>query len=400
MSKQQILVLNCGSSSIKSALFSAGGIQQRSWSGTIERIGLPESRFTAKAADSAILDEESYDFPDHVAALDFLLSRVEEMVPRDALWAVGHRVAHGGRDCDCPMVINPALETRLQKLIPLAPLHLPHNLAGVQAVRSHWSNLSQVACFDTAFHHTLPPVARLTGLPHEFESHGIRRYGFHGLSYEYILADLRQQEGADGVTGRLIVAHLGNGASMAAIKDGRSIETTMGFSGLGGLVMGTRSGDLDPGIVLYLGTELGMSFEAIEQLLYRQSGLLGVSGISRNMRDLLAHPEFPAAAEAVDLFCYRAAQHLAALTVPLRGLDRVVFTGGIGANAPEIRSRICAELSHLGLEIDFDRNHRQERNISGDASVVTVQAIPTDEESMIALHVYNFVTGIQGVANA
>lgn len=399
MSTKHILALNCGSSSLKSALFSVEGDPQRSWTGSIERIGLPEAGFTTRTADGAILDDERCDIPDHAAALDRLLSRIEKIVPLDSLLAVGHRVVHGGPDCDCPMIVNRSLEARLQKLIPLAPLHLPHNLAGILAVKSRWPELLQITCFDTAFHQTLPRIARLTGLPRKLEDSGVRRYGFHGLSYEYVLADVRQRDGEGAAAGRLIVAHLGNGASVAAIKNGRSIETTMGFSGLGGLIMGTRSGDLDPGIILYLGTELGMNFEAIEHLLYRQSGLLGVSGVSRDMQDLLARQNVIAAAEAVDLFCYRAAQHIAALTVPLRGLDRLIFTGGIGANAPEIRNRICAELPHLGLEIDSDRNRQTRRKISTDASIVTVQAIPTDEELMIARHAADLVAGTREVVH-
>ncbi len=386
MSRQHVLVLNCGSSSVKAALFAANGHRQRIWSGRVERIGMPQSKFFAETEHGKMIDETRGEIAGHGDALDLLLSRVDAAVAGDTITAVGHRIVHGGEDCDCPVPIGPGLEAKLRKLIPLAPLHLPHNLAGVAAVRSRRPHLPQIACFDTAFHQTLPRIARLTGLPRELEDRGVRRYGFHGLSYEYILADLRERDGVDAVAGRLIVAHLGNGASMAAIKDGRSIETTMGFSGLGGLLMGTRPGDMDPGILLFLGAEMGLSREDIGQLLYNRSGLLGVSGISRNMRDLLAQPDSPQANEAVELFCYQAARQLAALTVPLGGLDRVVFTGGIGANAPEIRERICAKLSYLGLEIDTDRNRRQERYVSSDVDVIVIQAIPTDEESMIAQH--------------
>jgi acetate kinase len=284
-------------------------------------------------------------------------------------------------------MVTPALEARLRRLIPLAPLHLPHNLAGILAVRLRRPDLAQVACFDTAFHRGLPRLARLTGLPRRFSDEGIRRFGFHGLSYEYVLDDLRQREG-DEATGRIIVAHLGNGASMAAIRDGQSVETTMGFSTLAGLPMGTRSGDLDPGALLYLLVERQMSPENVQALLYEQSGLLGLSGISRNMEELLTRmTDEPAAAEAVGFFCYQARKHLAALTAALGGLDRLIFTGGIGANAPEIRARICGGLAYLAIEVDEHRNSAGALCISSAASRVVVEAVQTDEELMIARHV-------------
>lgn len=384
-----ILVVNCGSSSVKFALFAAGGAApRRLWSGALERLGLPDGRFSAAAEDGGILFDETRDIPNHVAALDMLLSRLEELLPRDRLWAVGHRVVHGGDACDCPLFVTPTLEARLRKLIPLAPLHLPHNLAGIMAVRVRRPDLPQIASFDTAFHHGLPRVARLTALPRRFEEQGIRRFGFHGLSYEYIVEHLRERAGEDAARGRIIIAHLGNGASMAAVGDGRSVETTMGFSTLAGLPMGTRSGDIDPGIVLYLQTEHGMTAPEVQDLLYQGSGLLGLSGLSRNMRELLECTDTePAAAEAIDFFCYRARKHLAALTATLGGLDRLVFTGGIGANAPAIRARICDGLSYLGVEIDARRNAGGDRTISRDESAVVVEAVPTDEELMIARHV-------------
>jgi acetate kinase len=388
-SESAILVVNCGSSSIKFALFAADrGAPRRRWSGALERLGLPDGRFSAATEGGGILFDEIRDIPNHVAALDMLLSRLEELLPRDRLWAVGHRVVHGGDACDCPLFVTPTLEARLRKLIPLAPLHLPHNLAGIMAVRVRRPDLPQIASFDTAFHAGLPRLARLTGLPRRFEAQGIRRFGFHGLSYEYIVENLRDRAGEDGLPGRIIIAHLGNGASMAAVRDGRSVETTTGFSTLAGLPMGTRSGDIDPGILLYLQTEHGMTAQAVQGLLYEESGLLGLSGISRNMRELLARADMEAAAaEAVDFFCYQARKHLAALTATLGGLDHLVFTGGIGANAPAIRAKICDGLDYLGIEIDARRNTGAERTISGDRSPVVVEALRTDEEQMIARHV-------------
>jgi acetate kinase len=384
-----ILVVNCGSSSVKFALFTDEGAAPRRLAfGSLERLGLSDGRFSATAVDGGVLFDETRDIPNHVAALDMLLSKVEEFVPRDRLRAVGHRVVHGGPGCDCPMLVTPTLEAQLRNLIPLAPLHQPHNLAGILAVRVRRPDLPQIAAFDTAFHDGLPRLAQLTGLPRRFEAKGVRRFGYHGLSYEYIVEHLRHRAGGDGAAGRLVIAHLGNGASMAAIRDGHSVETTMGFSTLAGLPMGTRSGDIDPGIVLYLQAELGMTAEEVQTLLYQQSGLLGLSGLSRNMRDLLAQAKTdPAAAEAIDFYCHRARKHLAALTAALGGLDRIVFTGGIGANAPVIRAKICEGLGYLGVEIDTHRNADGEETISGDQSRVVVEALPTDEELMIARHV-------------
>jgi acetate kinase len=271
-------------------------------------------------------------------------------------------------------------------------LHLPHNLAGIAAVRQARPDLPQVACFDTAFHHGVPRLAQLTGLPRAFADEGIHRYGFHGLSYEHVMAELQRRHGPAVAKERIVIAHLGNGASMAAIGDGRSVETTMGFSTLGGLPMGTRSGDLDPGIVLYLLMEKGMTAQQMQRLLYEQSGLLGLSGLSRNMQELLSRAGAePAAAEAVDFFCYQARKHLAALTATIGGLDRLVFTGGIGANAPAIRSKICDGLAYLGVEVDERRNAGGERAISADKTPVLVEAFPTDEELMIARHVRHVV---------
>jgi acetate kinase len=383
-----ILVINCGSSSVKFAVFANDASLRRLWRGRLERIGLAVSRFAAVDASGVQVVEECDAIADHGMALEFLFRKLERDTSAALPAAVGHRVVQGGADCDCPLIVTSSLEARLRALAPLAPLHMPHNLAGIAAVKKIRPGIVQVACFDTAFHLDLPRLARLTGLPRRFYAQGIRRYGYHGLSYEYVIEELRAREGDAAAHGRMIVAHLGNGVSMAAIRDARSVETSMGFSTLAGLPMGTRSGNLDPGIVLYLITQQGMTPEQVQDLLYRQSGLLGLSGISRNMRELLAQSAAQApAAEAVAFFCYRARAQLAALTAALGGLDRLVFTGGIGANAPHIRAEICKGLGYLGIALDATHNADRRRRISAPHAAVAIEAFPTDEELMIARHV-------------
>lgn len=394
-----VLVINCGSSSVKFALFVADGTMPHIFSGALELIGPTGGRFHARDSTGKVLFDEQRPLLNHKVALAFLVEAINQQLAGPALLAVGHRVVHGGADCDCPLPVTRELETRLQRLIPLAPLHLPHNLAGITAVRELHPDLPQVACFDTAFHRTLPRLAKLTTLPRAFQSEGIQRYGFHGLSYEYVVDALRK-DGVDVEHERIIVAHLGNGASMCALKDGRSVETTMGFSTLAGLMMGTRCGDLDPGAVLYLLTAKGMAADAVQNLLYEHCGLQGVSGISSDMRELLSRHENPAARQAIDLFSYRARQHLAALTAALGGLDRLVFTGGIGANAPEIRARICDGLAYLGITLDPKANLAGAKTVSAPGAAVTVQAVHSDEEVMIARHVIRLCAGQLAQAEA
>lgn len=386
-----ILVINSGSSSVKFGLFAATTSLARFWSGAIERIGLADGHFRAFDSEGATLADQSADIADHGKALRLLLDAVEQRASTAPLAAVGHRVVHGGPDCDCPLVVTAALEERLHRLIPLAPLHQPNSLAGIAAVRSARPDLLLVACFDTAFHHRLPRLAKLTGLAREFYGEGVRRYGFHGLSYEFVVDALRRN-GVDVEAERIVVAHLGNGASMCALKGGRSVDTTMGFSTLAGLPMGTRCGDLDPGVVLYLMAEKGLSLDRVQHLLYEESGLLGISGASRNMQDLLSRPAQPAAVEAIEYYVYQARRQLAALTAPLGGLDRFIFTGGIGANAAAIRTTVCVGLEYLGIALDAKRNASGARLISADHSRVAVEAFPTDEESMIARHVQHALT--------
>ncbi|HEY7747581.1 MAG TPA: acetate/propionate family kinase [Aestuariivirgaceae bacterium] len=380
-----ILVINSGSSSVKFALFTAQELS-RLWSGAIDRIGLQNSYFHATDANGAQIIDDVMDIDNHQAALSQLLDTIEQRRSAARLAAVGHRIVHGGPEFESPVIVTDEVEVRLRMLIPLAPLHQPHNVAGIAAVRSARPDLPQVACFDTAFHRSIPSLATLTALPRKFYKEGMRRYGFHGLSYEYIVDRLRR-DANDIESERIIIAHLGNGASMCALKEGRSVETTMGFSTLAGLPMGTRCGDLDPGIVLYLLTEKAMSVQRIQHLLYEESGLLGLSAISPSMQDLLAQLSEPTAFQAVEYYCYQARRHLGALTAGLGGLDRLVFTGGIGANAPVIREKICRGLGYLGIHIDTERNSDGDRVISAAASAVTVEAFQTDEELMIARHV-------------
>lgn len=381
-----VLVLNAGSSSVKFALFSADQRPARHLSGAVDGIGRDRGRFHAKDETGGMRVDEERRVSNQEEAIELILSSVERRSAGWTIIAVGHRIVHGGPDCDCPELVTAELEERLKKLIPLAPLHLPHNLAGIAAVRAHRSHLPQVACFDTAFHEGLPKLARMTGLPRDIAGHDIRRYGFHGLSYEFIVDELRRTHGAAVADQRVIVAHLGNGASMAAIKGGRSLETTMGFSTLAGLPMGTRSGDLDPGIVLYLLMEKGLSAEAVQHMLHERSGLLGISGASSDMRALLEQRDRPHVSEAIDYFCARARAYIGSLAATLGGLNHLVFTGGIGANAPEIRQRICEGLEFLGIDLDPARNRAGQRAISRDGSRVAIEAIPTDEETMIARH--------------
>jgi acetate kinase len=298
----------------------------------------------------------------------------------------GHRVVHGGDLFSAPTEINAAVLRKLDLLVPLAPLHQPHNLAGIRALQAVMPHIPQVACFDTAFHLTQPRVQQIYALPREVTASGVRAYGFHGLSYEHIAGEPELQAHA-----RVVVAHLGNGASVCAIREGESVASSMGFTALDGLPMGTRTGSIDPGVVLHL-VRNGMSAEEVEALLYKKSGLLGISGTSSDVRDLLASSE-PEAAEAIDYFCEKTAQHIGRMAVALRGLDALVFTAGIGENAGAVRASICERLAFLGVELAPDRNANDparkgpfERRVSSDASRVAVYAIPTDEERVIAQH--------------
>lgn len=390
---ESILTVNCGSSSVKFAMFTAGPATGRLLRGEISGIGTGSARLRAEDARGEPLDDSPVPVGDHASAIQRLDDLLREHGNGTTPVGIGHRVVHGGPDCDCPRPVDGPLVERLRALVPLAPLHLPHNISGIVAMREHFPDVPQIACFDTAFHHGLPDIARRTGLPPELEADSVRRYGFHGLSYEYVLDALRRRHGERVLEERVIVAHLGNGASMAAISGGRSVETTMGFSALGGMPMGSRSGDLDPGIVLYLIGQRGLDPERVEDLLYRRSGLLGMSGLSADMRVLLAEREHsPQVDEAIRYFCHRARWYIGALSAVMGGLDRLVFTGGIGAQSSLIRAEICAGLDHLGIRVDDGRNAAPEPSIAASASRVALEAMPTDEETMIARHVKQALT--------
>lgn len=383
-----ILSVNAGSSSIKFALFEipCGDDPRRVASGEIEGIGtLPH--LTARDATGNVLTERRWDAGEalgHEAFLGDLLGWAGEHLGADELVAVGHRVVHGGTRYATPTRVTPPVLAELEALCPLAPLHQPHNLAAIRAIETVRPGLAQIACFDTAFHHDQPAVATRFAIPRALEEEGVRRYGFHGLSYEYIARRLAELDPALA-SGRVIAAHLGNGASLCAMQGPRSIDTTMSFTALDGLVMGTRCGTIDPGVLLYLLQQKGYDADGIEHLLYERSGLLGVSGISSDMRALL-ESDSPQAEEAVDLFTYRVAREAGALASTLGGLDGFVFTAGIGENAPEIRARTCRRLAWLGIDIDEAANSSGEPVISTPLSRVTVRVIPTDEERMIAIH--------------
>lgn len=391
MESGPILVLNAGSSSLKFALFEADGSGQRLLRGAVSGIGTPAADFTMVGDGIPPVTGPNSALDTHDAALRCVLEALEKTGAAGRLAGVGHRVAHGGPDCDCPMQITPELVERLRGLVALAPLHLPANIRAIEAVTELRPDLVQVACFDTAFHNRLPRLARMTGLPRALEAPELRRYGYHGLSYEYIVAALRR-DGVDVDAERIVVAHLGNGSSLCAIRGGRSIETTMGFSTLSGVPMGTRSGDIDPGLLIHLQKDRGMPVEDLESLLLTGAGLLGISGASRDMRFLLDRHD-DAARDAVRYFCYHVRRHLVGLTAPLGGLDRLVFTGGIGASAAQVRQEICAGLGYLGIELDSAANDAGNSRISAPGARVTVEARQTDEEAIIAEHVRRLRAG-------
>ncbi|HPO18809.1 MAG TPA: acetate/propionate family kinase [Rubrivivax sp.] len=386
------VVLNAGSSSLKFSLFtegaaeSTGGLELLA-SGRVESLH-DAPRFVAKDIAGASIGEQRWQHGQRLGHGDALAFIVDWLrATRGAthrLAAVGHRVVHGGTEFAAPVRVDEAVVERLHKLVPLAPLHQPHNLAPMREVLERLPQLPQVACFDTAMHRTNPPLAQMFALPQALADAGVRRYGFHGLSYEYIASVLPRID-ARAAAGRTVVLHLGNGASMCALQGGRSIASTMGFTAVDGLPMGTRCGAIDPGVILYLIDEHGMDARAIEQLIYSESGLLGVSGISGDMRTLLESAD-PRAALAVELFVYRIGRELGSLAAALGGLDAVVFTAGIGERAAPVRARICRAAAWLGVELDEAANATNGPRISTAASRTTAWVIPTNEELMIARH--------------
>ena len=380
-----VLVLNAGSSSLKFSVYRRRGSQawQLEARGQIEGIGTaPRLKASCGLAADPVSERLDDNVRDAASALEHLARWLGDRYAGGQLLGVGHRVVHGGADYTGPTRINDEVLADLRRLIPLAPLHQPHNLAAIAAVVDRLPGVPQVACFDTSFHRGQPAVAQLVPLPGELRARGIQRYGFHGLSYAYI-ASVLPQAAPEIANGRVIVAHLGSGASLCALADRQSVDTTLGFTALDGLCMGTRPGALDPGVVLYLFQELGLSSSEVETILYKKSGLLGISGISNDMRDLINSPE-PAAQAAVDYFVYRVAKEIGALTAVLGGVDGLVFTAGIGENSAEIRRRICAASAWLGIDLDEDANTRPRPRISTDGSRVSAWVISTNEELMIA----------------
>ena len=385
--KKGILTINAGSSSIKFALYELnGGLADKpSLSGQIDGIGA-SAKLIAKDPNGKHeieLQLSGEQEAQHQASLDFLLTWIQEHQTGTELVAVGHRVVHGGELFSAPMAIGPTTVEQLEQFITLAPLHQPHNLNGIKAIAKLLPEVRQVACFDTAFHRTNPPVAQAFAIPRALSAEGVKRYGFHGLSYEFIARALPQH--SHRADGRVIVAHLGNGASMAAMVKRKCVATTLGFSTIDGLVMGTRCGNLDPGVVLHLMETKGYSVKDMTRILYKESGLLGVSGLSQDMRTLLASNSAEAQ-EAVELFCYRIAREIGSLAAAAGGLDALVFTGGIGEHAAEVRRRVCQQSEWLGIQLKQEANVNNDIVISAGQSSVDVLVIPTNEELMMAQH--------------
>lgn len=380
-----VLVVNAGSSSVKWAAFSIRRPMSRLSYGAVENIGGDQARIYVRDADGKDLRKERQRVASHAEAFDLIGEGVRRGPSSLRLKAIAHRIVHDGGCGPGPIFLDSEVEHALAQYSDLAPLHQPHGLGGVVALRRAYPQLPQIGCFDTDFHRDMPRVAQMMALPRAYFENGVSRVGYHGLSYEFVLGELKR-ENADVAKERIIIAHLGGGSSMCAIHGGRSIETTMGFSTLSGLPMSTRSGDLDPGIILHLAAANGLSIERITRLLYEESGMLGVSHLTGDMKKLLDCLDQPTVREAVDLYCYHGRLRVAGLTGALSGIDRLVFTGGIGANAPLIRSSICAGLGYLGIVLDSERNSAGERVISSRNAASIVQIIATNEEAVIARH--------------
>ncbi|MBL8274123.1 MAG: acetate/propionate family kinase [Xanthomonadales bacterium] len=382
-----IAVLNAGSSSIKYSLFLRdGGGLDLAQRGQVEGLHTAP-RFEAVDRAGNRVAEHAWSQGaalGHAGAMDYLVAHLRERLQRDRLVGIGHRVVHGGMQYSQPVRVDATILDALARFVPLAPLHQPHNLAPIRQLLERAPELPQVACFDTAFHRGNPELAQMYAVPAELHAQGVRRYGFHGLSYEYIASVLPAMD-AKAASGRTIVLHLGNGASMCALEGGRSVASTMGFTAVDGLPMGTRCGAIDPGVILYLIDQRGMDARAVERLIYTQSGLLGVSGISSDMRTLLASDD-PRARLAVDLYVYRIRRELGSLVAALGGLDALVFTAGIGEHAAPIRARVCRDAAWLGVELDAAANAARGPRISTASSAVSAWVVPTNEELMIARH--------------
>ena len=392
----RILTINGGSSSIKFTLFEAGDSLRSILEGAIERIGRPEASLRVKGTDPADTFSRPVAAPNHGAAVNALMDWLEDRAKGETLAAVGHRLVHGGAKYSQPLRITAEVFAELHRVSPFAPDHLPEEIRLAEAFQRRFPDLPQVACFDTAFHHDLPRVARLLPIPRRYEGQGVRRYGFHGLSYAFLMGELERLAGREAAQGRVILAHLGSGASLAAVRNNRSVDTSMSFTPAAGVPMSTRSGDLDPGLFGYLARTEGMDAKKFNEMVNFESGLLGVSETSSDMRDLLERETLDVrAAEAVALFCYQVKKWIGGFAAALGGLDTLVFAGGIGENAPEVRARICDGLDFLGIRLETTRNAGNEGVISVPAGPAMVRVIHTNEEQVIA----ELVCGVLGLVS-
>jgi len=380
-----VLAINSGSSSLRFTLFKAGESLAQILTGKFERIGLPDAALSFRDVLANQQDERRIDAPNHVACVPLLVELLEKTAGDNSVSAIGYRVVHGGPRYREPQRVDEAMLEELRRISFFAPNHLPSAILLMEDLAAKFPKVPQIACFDTAFHHSMPRVAKLLPIPRRYEAKGVQRYGFHGLSYANLMEELSRLGDPTATTGRAILAHLGNGASMAAVRDGKSMDTSMGFTPAAGLMMSTRSGDLDPGLVAFLGRSEQMTETQFDRMIHHESGLLGVSEISSDMRDLLARERTDVrAAEAVALFCYQAKKWIGSFAAALGGLDTLVFAGGIGEKAPVIRTRICEGLGFLGIELDEARNTGNASLISTDSGRVAVRVVRTDEELMIA----------------
>ncbi len=385
-----ILCVNAGSSSLKFAVYQMNEREERLFAGEVETIGSERGRLWLRSGDGRSLLDRKGAFGDTREAASAMFAALAEQGQK-SFAAAGHRLVHGGTAFFDPQIVDVAVNNRLKELVPLAPLHLPSQIAMIEELSQRSPDLAQVVCFDTAFHRRMPEVARRLALPRNLWDQGVMRYGFHGLSYEYVVSRLGTQVGS-----RAVIAHLGNGASMVALKDGAPIDTSMGLTPAGGFMMGTRCGDLDPGVILYL-LRLGWTNEKLEELLDRESGLLGVSGLTGDMKGLLEKRRVdPRAAQAVEMFCYQIRKFVGAFAATLDGLDTLVFTGGIGERAAAVRAEICRGLKHLGIELDDDENARHAEVISRPDSRCVVRVVETDEDLVIARHTRQLIARISG----
>jgi acetate kinase len=392
-----VLIINSGSSSLRFALFKADKSLPQILIGKFDRIGLPDARLSFTDVPAHQRHERRIKAPNHVACVPLLIELLEKKTGVGAVRAIGYRVVHGGPHYRDPRRVDGAMLKELRRISSFAPNHLPSAIAVMEVFATKFPRVPQIACFDTAFHSTLPRVAKLLPIPRRYEAKGVQRYGFHGLSYSFLMQELEAVAGAKVARGRVILAHLGNGASMAAVRNGQSMDTSMSFTPAAGLVMSTRSGDLDPGLVAFLGRSEQMTETQFDRMIHHESGLLGVSETSSDMRDLLARETKDVrAAEAVALFCYQAKKWIGSFAAALGGLDTLVFSAGIGENCPSIRARICDGLGFLGIELNRKRNAKNAPLISPDAGRVKVRVIRTDEELMIARSVCRILAPARG----